>query len=817
VSNRLAAWFEPPSSTAGKRLSRVHYMTMVLADPFGISSRDALDLARYLYERGDVPEAIAIAREIFAAAAHDDKALDMLPQWVRKLQKNAARDEPELVTLLPAVGWLVAGGHRRDAVRVLTTAGALFPFQGSTIIQRALDAIRASDPVPAPAEPADALRDIATNITGWPLSSVVIGAAHRRGLGLVGTGRAYATLLEQSPPRVARPLDSREVRRLIASADDIYMAGAKESAVRLAMTGLAGAKPQAMVRGVLKDVAPVRARVDRAARLLNLRGYPTEAANTIVNGLRAASHAPDWEQTYGRVREMLDRADWQPKTFAVRGAEAPPEPPEPAAAGPPPGGCGNGEPPLHYLVARTNDPVPVNTPFTLQARIGSDAPPAGPGQNSAPVRGDVTGPLTIAIYAPDFEVVDGDQRTIVVPPAGNSDWAPFQLRARKEGRFPIEVLAWKQSAQVAGLTMFVGIGAAHGDGETRSAIDGRDPEHGEYTLEVVFHEKTQQYEFRLRSHDGFVSEPMTSDPLTGPREQRYRDLVGALNGQARNIGGMTEYAQCEWMESMGSTLFRELVPADLKQLLWKNRDAIRYLNIRAKSEGMPWELLYVSDPTEEVAEGQFIADAATVYRWPFGPPPGRTLTRSTPYFVVPQGSPAGAQKEVAAVQEALGTGSGPIVTTLDDLLKLFNTGNFSLLHFASHNVADPSATGGLYVPFGNSKFDISFAGKWKSKQFQDRLPLVFMNACTSGGSVPLYTSLASWADRFVDSGSGAFIGSLWEIRDASALTFATTFYEAFAGGKNLGESMRAAKRSLKDSDPTRLAYTLYGNPLALLS
>jgi CHAT domain-containing protein len=185
--------------------------------------------------------------------------------------------------------------------------------------------------------------------------------------------------------------------------------------------------------------------------------------------------------------------------------------------------------------------------------------------------------------------------------------------------------------------------------------------------------------------------------------------------------------------------------------------------------------------------------------------------------VVPQGSPAAAQQEVATVQKALGAANGSIVTTLGDLLKLLKAGDFSLLHFASHNVADPNATGGLYVPFGKSKFDYSFTGKWKSKQFRSQLPLVFMNACTSGGTVPLYTSLATWADRFVDCGSGAFIGSLWEIRDASAMTFATTFYEAFAGGRNLGESMSAAKRSLKGSDPTRLAYTLYGNPLARLS
>jgi CHAT domain len=93
-------------------------------------------------------------------------------------------------------------------------------------------------------------------------------------------------------------------------------------------------------------------------------------------------------------------------------------------------------------------------------------------------------------------------------------------------------------------------------------------------------------------------------------------------------------------------------------------------------------------------------------------------------------------------------------------------------------------------------------------------PSVFMNSCTSGGAVPLYTDMAGWAEKFLEAGCGALIGSLWEIRDASPLTFAEHFYDEFTGGKNLGESIRAARSVLKRSDPIYLAYTLYGNPLA---
>jgi CHAT domain-containing protein len=87
-----------------------------------------------------------------------------------------------------------------------------------------------------------------------------------------------------------------------------------------------------------------------------------------------------------------------------------------------------------------------------------------------------------------------------------------------------------------------------------------------------------------------------------------------------------------------------------------------------------------------------------------------------------------------------------------------------------------------------------------------------MNSCTSGGAVPFYIDMAGWAESFLRAGCGGFIGSLWEVRDSSARTFAEHFYDGVCGGKTLGEAVRAARGALRCSDPTYLAYTLYGNP-----
>jgi len=94
-----------------------------------------------------------------------------------------------------------------------------------------------------------------------------------------------------------------------------------------------------------------------------------------------------------------------------------------------------------------------------------------------------------------------------------------------------------------------------------------------------------------------------------------------------------------------------------------------------------------------------------------------------------------------------------------------------------------------------------------------------MNACRSDGIAANYTWLAGWAKSFLTAGAGAFIGSLWEVRDSSASLFAEEFYRVLVSGAPLGDAMKQARTAIQNEpgDPTWLAYTLYGNPAAILS
>jgi len=94
--------------------------------------------------------------------------------------------------------------------------------------------------------------------------------------------------------------------------------------------------------------------------------------------------------------------------------------------------------------------------------------------------------------------------------------------------------------------------------------------------------------------------------------------------------------------------------------------------------------------------------------------------------------------------------------------------------------------------------------------------MVFINACRSAGSALVYTEISGWAQSFIRAGAGAFIGTLWLVRDSAAKAFAEAFYGEVINGSPFGAAVRTARKATKsrNGDPTWLAYAAYGDPLA---
>ena len=148
--------------------------------------------------------------------------------------------------------------------------------------------------------------------------------------------------------------------------------------------------------------------------------------------------------------------------------------------------------------------------------------------------------------------------------------------------------------------------------------------------------------------------------------------------------------------------------------------------------------------------------------------------------------------------------------------RAFQQGDLGLLHFSCHNAFARGAPNASRILLGGQPFEPVFLNA-HAGQFAG--PLVFLNACRTDGQAPLYTTVEGWAASFLRAGAGAFIGSLWEVVDSSAATYAQQFYQAALAGHTLGEAARQARDAIRDNpaDPTWLAYTLYGDPAATVS
>ena len=139
-----------------------------------------------------------------------------------------------------------------------------------------------------------------------------------------------------------------------------------------------------------------------------------------------------------------------------------------------------------------------------------------------------------------------------------------------------------------------------------------------------------------------------------------------------------------------------------------------------------------------------------------------------------------------------------------------------MLHVAGHNVHDAQSPGGARIAFRDGDLTpTSLNQAQATRSLASARPLVFLNACRTSGSTVTATGLTSWATRFADAGAGAIVGSSWAVRDTSARTFVEAFYDAARSGMGLGATAEQARAAIRaPGDPTWLAYTVFGDPLA---
>ena len=322
-----------------------------------------------------------------------------------------------------------------------------------------------------------------------------------------------------------------------------------------------------------------------------------------------------------------------------------------------------------------------------------------------------------------------------------------------------------------------------------------------------------------------------------PREllQRVFDRFSTLARQSSRDRSPEQTRRVEReLADVGSNLYAELFPPELKleyrKLRQKHADG--NLLITSNEPSIPWEMI---KPVEFDADGQVIYDDPPLCemfklsRWMSGRAAPSRLTLRRAVLIQPAGNlkatSAEAQFFAGLSAAAPGIVADAPLQNVDSVLDAFRTGTTQLYHFACHgnfDLTDPNESklrlaDGFLSP--NQIVGDRQSGLRRAK------PLVFLNACHSGELGRGLTRLGGWAERLIDAGASAFVGSLWEINDEMAAQFALEFYDRILGLKGytivpLAEAFREARRAIRAADPanpTWLAYVLYGNPHAYLS
>jgi CHAT domain-containing protein len=472
-----------------------------------------------------------------------------------------------------------------------------------------------------------------------------------------------------------------------------------------------------------------------------------------------------------------------------------------------------------YLKGRCPETVPVGKPFSVLASIVLSAPAA---RNHASVglkHFDVPAEgrdVLLVVDAPGLRLL-GDQRLSVrVPAAGDSDPVMFELRADAPGTRSVSITAWVGGSYLGELLIEVSAGHDAAPGphrEVRAEIANEFAE-GAVCLVARYDPVHNAYRFEFRDDDNPDEVQASLAYAPGPLVEQ---LLADLDDLAKGRSGYSAAQARDYLMNAGARLWRQLIPAQLREQFWDRQHRIRQLNILSDKDSVPWELLYPMDLGHDAG---FLVEQFPVTRGIFKWRPTRTLRLQPARFVLPEGSPPAAREEIDAMRQLLDPVQLPseVISALAPLTDLIVSGNFGLLHFACHNTYDSAR--GSSIRLG--KLQLTATGLERAviqKVLKESGPTVFINACRSAGLAASYNQLEGWASVFLEAGAAAFIGSLWAVSDGAAREFACELYGQLRVGTTLGEAVMRARQvaARQADDPTWLAYTVYGDPRATIN
>lgn len=457
----------------------------------------------------------------------------------------------------------------------------------------------------------------------------------------------------------------------------------------------------------------------------------------------------------------------------------------------------------------------------------------------------------------NFTAVDADRVEIDPPKLGQPHILYFDLRATHLGEGEVWVVL--RQSQVSLLTLVLRptivanravrqsmmnplVGASAPTSQQNisqrlessgSVVDLPKPSEPLHQLRIIERRNGTQitYLYELNSPRLGVLSLHESKPIESDRNSYVENLYKEIESRWVSTQGDVEDFAAE-LRAFGGQLFDQLFPEPLQKQLWEHREEIDNIMVISTEPLIPWELVHLKPPGQNrlPKETWFLGQMGLV-RWlhDVGFPPEETsiIPGSNVHYVIPNYPDnryrlPQAEQESQFLEQHFGATAIPAQPTSVRLL--LEQGDFDLLHFAGHGLADQENIANAklmlegrveknnYVPTYFSATTVEQYCDCHERDRNDR-PMIVLNACQIGREGYQLTGVGGFAQAFLRGGVGVFVGTLWSVGDRSARIFTETLYSSLINGMSLSEATVAARHQARQTgSATWLAYIVYGHP-----
>ena len=477
---------------------------------------------------------------------------------------------------------------------------------------------------------------------------------------------------------------------------------------------------------------------------------------------------------------------------------------------------GTPKPTHRHLVGTVDSEVEPERALVLSLQVKTVTPQAKPAQEQSTLPVDMLEGELVAILTTDtpFKVIGPAEVRIPVPRKGDGPECGLMLRADAPGEAEIRVDVHLGVERLGILRFKVSAILRAHPGQPQSGTIG--------IPKVQLTPGLVKVQFIPVGEDGQLIQLVVGEtfceahPLNIDETVLNHELLritAKLNAMGEGIApGSLSKKRLE-LYGIGRNLFKLLPPDFLSEFALRSTEA-ESLGIEGDSR-LPWELMADSNDVS------FLSERLRISRWFHGHDQVSLIEVRKAIFAYSERMTK-ARTEVKDIGALLHPGEEPTcVAESEELYERIKAGDFDLFHFAGHTTDnDPSSPGSLELS-GDDAFTLDLMAAVPDESMRRFRPVIFLNACGSADTGGGQTLFDRWASAFIKRGAGAFIGSLWNIRSVTANKFGVEVYKSVQAGEaaTLGQAVDLArKRSVRDpSDPTRLAYALYGKDDAQIS